>query len=438
MIVPLHGLGGARDLPIPLEFAIGGALAALVLSFVVLAAAWRRPRYDAATGGRPLPEGLARVIDSPVTRWAIRLLALAFFGVLGLALFLGVDNLTNPVFVAFYVLVWVGIVPASLIAGPAWRLVSPVRTLHLLLSKATGGDPAVGMRAYPASWGYWPAALGLLAFVWQELVNPDQVLLSSVRLWISAYVAILLIGAAVYGDRFLERGDPFEVYSTLVGRLSPLGRREDGTLVVRSPFTGLDGLRPEPGLVAVLAVLFGSTAYDSFRESPMWLGFLADKQGLENPIGSAALLGSVLLVGATFTLAARATCGALVPRRELPGLLVPSIVPIVVGYMTAHYLTYFVVQSQQLIQQISDPLSTGADYLGTADRPVDYWLNTQPTLLASVKVLVIVTGHIVGAVAAHDRALKILGPAHRLTGQLAMLAIMVTYTGTGLWLLFSA
>ena len=47
-----HGIGGAKDLPIPLELAIAGAVAALVLSFTVLAIAWRKPRYDAATSGR--------------------------------------------------------------------------------------------------------------------------------------------------------------------------------------------------------------------------------------------------------------------------------------------------------------------------------------------------------------------------------------------------
>jgi hypothetical protein len=40
-------------------------------------------------------------------------------------------------------------------------------------------------------------------------------------------------------------------------------------------------------------------------------------------------------------------------------------------------------------------------------------------------------------VAAHDRALVLLPTAHRLTGQLAMLVLMVAYTFTGLYLLFS-
>ncbi|HEY2877199.1 MAG TPA: hypothetical protein VGJ24_01380, partial [Nocardioides sp.] len=54
-LLPEHGLGGAQDLPISRGLAITGAAIAVALSFVVLALAWRTPRYDAATSGRPAP-----------------------------------------------------------------------------------------------------------------------------------------------------------------------------------------------------------------------------------------------------------------------------------------------------------------------------------------------------------------------------------------------
>ena len=85
--------------------------------------------------------------------------------------------------------------------------------------------------------GLWPAASGLLAFVWPELVSTDSNYLWIIRLWFSAYVAILVIGAAVFGDRWIAAADPFEAYSTLVGHLSVFGRRGDGVLVVRNPLS---------------------------------------------------------------------------------------------------------------------------------------------------------------------------------------------------------
>ena len=42
--------------PIAQEFAIAGAAAALAVSFIVLALAWRTPRFDAATKGRLVPQ----------------------------------------------------------------------------------------------------------------------------------------------------------------------------------------------------------------------------------------------------------------------------------------------------------------------------------------------------------------------------------------------
>ena len=110
-------------------------------------------------------------------------------------------------------------------------------------------------------------------------------------------------------------------------------------------------------------------------------------------------------------------------------------IPIIVGYMTAHYLSYFVEQGQTTIIQLSDPMVRGDNLLGTANLSVNYWLSFHPSLLASIKVLAVVTGHIVGVIAAHDRAIALLPKHHHVTGQIGMLVMMVAYTATGLYLL---
>ena len=330
-------------------------------------------------------------------------------------------------------------VPASLLFGRIARAVSPMRTLNLLLAKVTGGDPAVGVLAYPVRLGYWPAALGLLAFVWQELVNPQSAYLGSVRIWLAAYLAVMLVGAAVFGDEWFERADPFEVYSNLLAKLSIWGRT-DGRLVVRSPLANLGTTVPRPGLVAVVAVLFGSTGFDSYQDTIPWQRFVLDAGVNEIFTNTVALLVSCLVVGVTFTAAAMSTgvetTGPNAVRRSaLPDMLAHSVVPIVVGYMTAHYLSYFIEQGQSTLIQLSDPMVRGDNLLGTANLSVNYWLSFHPTLLAVIKVLAVITGHIVGVIAAHDRAIKLLPPRHHVTGQLGMLVVMVCYTGAGLYLL---
>jgi hypothetical protein len=428
-MLPMHGLGGGSDLPIPASFAIAGGTAALVLSFVVLLVAWREPRLDLPRGWRPVPGRLARVADSRGLAIGLRAAGLVVLGFTGWAATAGPDLLTNPTFGIVYVWLWVGLVPASLAFGRFFRAVSPARTLHLLLARALRTPPDRGVYRYPEGLGYWPAAVGLFAFVWMELVNPSATYLDTVILWFTTYLVAMLLGGAVFGDRWLERADPFEVYSTLVAHLSPWGRDDGGSLVLLSPLRHLARLRPGPGLVAVVAVLLGSTAWDSFRESSTWVRFVQSNDVDQTLLDTGMLLLAVVVVGATYSVAT----WSIGPRR-----LVHSIVPIIVGYMTAHYLTFLLEVGQQTIAQVSDPLGTGADLFGTADWVVNYWLSRHPTLLASIKVLAIVVGHVLGVVAAHDRAVGLLPRRHQVIGQLPLLAAMVLYTYAGLYLLFGA
>lgn len=437
-VAPMHGLGGAQDLPLPAPLAIAAGGAALVISFCVLGLAWRTTRYDGRDRAVALPVTLARVLDHPAYIWALRVVGLAFFGWVTWALVAGLDRANNPALGTFYVLVWVGIVPFSLLFGRIVRAVSPVRTLHVLLSRILGTDPTNGLLRYPARLGYWPGAIMLFAFVWQELVNPDQVLLFSVRLWLAIYLAVMLIGGAVFGDKWLSRADPFEVYSDLVARLSIWGRDDAGRLVVRSPLANLARTAPLPGLVAVVAVLFGSTAFDSAKDMLRWVRFIEGHRDHEVLINSAALFAFCAIVGVTFSIAAMSTSVAHTSRRDLPRQLAHSVIPIIVGYMFAHYLSYFVEQGQATIQQLSDPLVRGDNWFGTAGLTPNLWLSLHPTFLAVTKVLGVVLGHIVAVVAAHDRAIRLLPARAHVSGQIGMLVVMVCYTVSGLYLLFGS
>lgn len=434
-----HGIGGAQDLPIPLEFFVAGATAALAISFIVLIVAWREPRYDARGGGLVVPEGFARFADGPVLAWLLRALGLAFFLYVAWAALAGEDLLINPTFGVFYVLLWVGLVFASLAFGPFYKAVNPVRTLYLLFAKAVRFDPDEGLVKLPSWVGYWPAALGLFAFVWLELVHPRSTYLTPVVVWVGGYLALVFFGAVLFGTRWIAQADPFEAYSTWVGHLSVLGRREDGTLVLRSPLANLDGLPPAPGLVAGVAVLLGSTAFDSFGDSARWVSFTQASPISSTVLDTAMLLVFCVVVAVTFAGATMLTgVDDATEHSRLPSLFAHSVVPIIVGYIVAHYLSYFVEVGQQTLVLLSDPLSRGDDFLGTADYEVSYWLSQNPTFLAVTKVSAVVIGHVLGVIAAHDRAVRLLPRNHQVTGQLSLLLVMVFYTVSGLYLLFGS
>jgi hypothetical protein len=385
-----------------------------------------------------VPHWLASAVDGGWLSWILRVVGLLLAGYVTWAALAGPDNLANPTFGVVYVLLWVGVVPASLLFGSFYKAINPVRTIHVLLSKATGGHPGAGVMQLPRWVGLWPAAFGLLAFVWLELVSPDANFLWTIRLWFAVYVAVVVIGAAVFGDRWIAAADPFEAYSTLVGHLSVFGRRADSTLVVRNPLTNLDGVVGRPGLVAATGVLLGSTAFDSFQDSIAWVRFSQDiriDEVLLNTIALVVFCAGVALLFAGATALTPAADGSA--RWKLPSRFAHSLVPIVTGYIFAHYLSYFVEVGQQTVIYLSDPLVNGSNYLGTADLQVNYWLSLHPTFLAYTKVISIVGGHVLGVVAAHDRAVKLLPRRDQLTGQLPLLFVMVGFTIGGLYLLLT-
>jgi len=209
--------------------------------------------------------------------------------------------------------------------------------------------------------------------------------------------------------------------------------------VIRSPLANLDTVPVRPGLVGVVAVLFGSTAFDSFKDSSVWVRFIQSTELPVNALNNLALLAFCVVVGAIFAVGCILTgIEDDLQRHELPNQFAHSVVPIVVGYIFAHYLTYLVEVGQATLIQASDPFSNGSNLLGTGDWSVNYWLSYHPTLLASLKVVAVVAGHVVGVIAAHERAVRILPRRHQLTGQLPLLFAMVAFTVGGLYLLFAS
>ena len=423
-----------------------GAAWALTFTFALVAFAWRGPRFDPLKPGHPLPAALTTLVDARVTRWTVAAAALAFAVWVVLAGVWGPQTQSNALLGAFYVLLWVGLVALSLLFGPVWRVISPMRTVYLLLRRIPLGRLRRRRVSYPEGWGYRPAAVGLFAFVWMELASPNAASLPAVRAWLLIYAVAMLVGAWLCGQRWLARADPFGVYSMAVSRLSPFRRNPTtGKIVIGNPFDHLPSLPVRPGVVVTLAVLLGSTAFDSFSSSPTWRGF-AD--GISRGFGIAPTVSSSVLrtvglivfisvVAVSFSLAARATGGVdRDQRRTLPGQMAHSLIPIVVGYIFAHYLSYLVERGQQAVIALADPFGRGWNLFGLAHLHVAYVLSAHPQVLAAIKVACVVTGHIMAVIAAHDRALRLLPAGHQLTGQLTMMLVMVGYTFTGLYLLF--
>ena len=416
-ILLAHGLGGPTDLPIPLLYAMVGASWALTISFAVLVLAWKEPHFagPASTNDLPGRRPWLAVIGSLVVAYLL------------LALYAGPATDVNAALGAFYVLMWVGLVPLALLLGHIWRDLSPWRTIQSLLGQVLRRPD--GFAPYPVRLGYWPAAAGLFAFVWLELASNDPGSVPAVRIWIAAYAVAMIVGGIVFGPRWFDRADPFDVYSAIVAKLSPF--MQDGRRCLHNPLRSLPSIPIDRGFIAVLATLLGSTAYDSFSASSYWQS--TSRSVFER---STTLLAFIAVVATLFWLAARASGGlSKAEKTALPGLLAHSLTPIVVGYIFAHYLTFLLEKGPERIIALGDPFGKGWQPFGAAAPSL--WLSAHTSTLAGLTVGFVVIGHVMAVTAAHDRALALLPKAHRLSGQLAMLVLMVTYTFAGLFLLFS-
>jgi hypothetical protein len=428
-----HGLGGRTDLPMDGLTAIVGGGAAIAASFLALTVAWRHPRLF-PDGGRPLPARLSRALDSQALTLVGRAVAFTATTLLVIIALTGPPtDQGNLAPWALFVTFWVGLVPVSVLLGPVWRRINPVRGLHAALC-VIARNPPHGRRSYPRRLGYWPAAAWLTCFVWFELVAPDHSDPRRVGVLILGYALANLVAAMVYGTSWFDHGDGFEVYSTLLARMCVVGRREDLTLVLRTPLTGLMRGVPEPGLVAVACVLIGSTGFDGITRTTYWRDNVDPSSLTAGTIGLAAAIGGVTVL---YLAAMRATAALTGERPAVPPVrFAATLLPIALGYTVAHYFSFFLLEGQTTVILASDPYGTGLNLLGSTGHRVDY-AAVPPWLTALVQVNAIVLGHICATIAAHDLALRTQPTGRAARGQIPIATAMVALTCAGLFALLS-
>jgi hypothetical protein len=447
-----HGLVGKQDLPIPRWLFAWAAAVVLVVSFVALAVLWPRPRLEGVRERAVLtvPAALEVVCGA---------LGVAGFVAVVWAGYSGAQSATaNLAPTAIYVIFWVAIPFTTLLLGDVFAAFNPwraaARGAAWLYGRARrGGEPPAPM-TYPAWLGRWPAALGILAFAWVELVYVNRDDPSQLATMALLYAAVQLVGMSLYGiEPWSRNADAFGLYFRLFSMLAPLHWRAR-TLYVRPPLSGAPALDPRPGTVALLCTMIGTVSFDGLSQGSIWTGQGGIAPHLQQRFINLGFSGEVALE-ITFTIGLLTMVGLIsglyrlgvLGMRSIGGhgdatslsrRFVHSLIPISLAYVVAHYFSLLMYQGQAMSYLVSDPLGHGSDLFGTATTTIDYNL-VGANGVWYVQVLALVLGHAAGLTLAHDRALVVYeSPRDATRSQYWMLAIMVAFTSLGLWLLSAA
>ena len=96
-----------------------------------------------------------------------------------------------------------------------------------------------------------------------------------------AYALVQLVGMAWFGvEAWSERGDGIGIAFNLFARLSAFEWRGDAVWL-RRPLSGLAGVVPMAGTVALLCTMIGATTFDGAANGPLW-------RSLAPPLGGSA------------------------------------------------------------------------------------------------------------------------------------------------------
>lgn len=477
-----HGLGVSYDLPLPLWLYLYGAGATVLVSFAPISllgggrraggeAAYRYPRFDLLRIGP-----LRVVLTSKALLLGLRLLSVGLFSLVLLSGFFGrqvpASNFA-PTFV--WVVWWVGFGFFVAFVGNLWPLVNPWKVLfewtEALVRRLRLGDGLELRETYPAALGVWPAVALYAVFVWVENVfwgSPTPLYIAVLAL---NYSVLTWGGMTVYGKEvWLRRGEVFSVFFGLLARFAPTEARvedrrlcracsdgcgaaqgdcvncyecfdkaapEDRELNLRPWAVGLARAEPVPpgGVFFVILVLAG-VAFDGLMETPLW-SELRRATSMPPTLGLVLLPPLFFAAYLSFVKLSQLFGGGKGRLRlaSLAAVYVYSLVPIAIAYQVAHYYTLLLVQGQEVVHHLSDPFGWGWDLFGTARYEVNPGLVGAAFVWYS-QVALIVVGHVLAVYLAHLGALRLFGDRRKaLRSQLPMLALMVLYTISSLWIL---
>ena len=472
--VSAHAFGARYDLPLPLEYYLAAAGAAVALSFVMMALAFDS-RAVRAKGFwidllkyRPV-----RILAHPITVIVIKILSVGLFCLVLAAGFFGnQDPVKNfaPTFI--WIIWWVGLAYIAALIGNIWPTINPWSNFIdgvERVSRLFGWRGTLSFeRAYPRWLGVWPAIVLFVLFAWFELIFEAAKTPATLATSILLYSGVTWAGMVIYGrDVWLAHGEAFSLAFGVFGRFAPIGGRlEDGDHSGADAASRRWGLRPYASALVTtipcrlsmtifILVLLSTVTFDGFKETPFWSDFLQaialspyfrplirliHDIGLDYFIFLETIVLVLfpilfVLIYLGFAWITKWAAGCEKSVVEIAGLFIYSIVPIAIAYHLAHYLSYLITTGQLIIPLASDPFGIGWNIFGTSGYETNIGIIGARFVWYTAGIS-IVAGHVFAVGVSHFIALRVFEPVRiALRSQYPLLVLMVGYTMVSLWIL---
>lgn len=453
-----HSFGQSYTLPVPFWMYGWASVAALAVSFLIAAIFMRK---GAAAESRS-----AVVSDTVVIKWLLATGQALVLALLLLCIATGLWGHPNAYANLNMTLFWIIFVLAfaylSTLLGGLYAALNPWRSISLLLGKIF--QPfAKGLFQYNNQrYGYWPAILLYMGFIWVELFGGTKPL--TLSYYLIGYSGINVVGSLLWGAKsWFHFGELFSVFLRMMSLASPLYVRrnqlEQWQFKCRWPFAALLNHRADHGsLVLFILFMLSSTAYDGLHETVTWLRLfwsnilpVLDPETINSGLRViithrswyvayqwSGLFLSPFLYLTAYWLAlwgGRKLAGSDIAMKILSLRFAYSLLPIALVYHVTHYYTLLMTQGIKVIPLLSDPFGLKWNLFGTANW---FRFNIIPDVSTvwHVQVVTIVIGHIISVYIAHVEALRLFGDHRRATlSQLPMLVLMMAFTTVGLWIL---
>ncbi len=444
-----HAADQGFVLLLPTEIYIPTGAAAFVLTVLIVAflpepVAQRlmTPRRLAVSSG---PDWLDQSTSLAAT---LLFFALIFLGINGPR-----DPLSNLLPLAIWTVWWIGYVSLHFVVGGTWRFINPWTGLFTLVWGRTYRAPLT----LPKWVGVWPAILAFVLFTSFSIADPTPTDPDRLAQMALGYWALTFLGMTVFGaEAWLAAAECFTIFFRLLSKIALLD-------LSTAPALGVFGWKAaqSPAASGSLAIFclvtLGAGSFDGLNETFFWLAQIGvnplDFPGRSEILPETILgfTGSILLLIAIFAACTKLGLGLAAitaPTGDQPGFatlfraFAVATLPISLGFHVAHFLTTLLISGQYTILALSDPMATGANYLGLDNpRVLVGFLRDQEVVrrIWLIQAAIIVSAHIIAVMIANSAARRLFGTARQARlAELPLSLFMVAYTIFGLWLLAAA